>query len=447
MLNAKKKETKETVLVGLTGGIDSTVAAYLLKKQGYNVIGTCLVMMSKEAIETKDDENILNDIRKKEKSNKGTNNKKSLNDEEDVIYEVTPTCNIEQLNKVQDICEKLEIPFYGIDAKDLYKDKVIDFLVSARLSGIEFNPCVACNQVKLEILMEKAKTMKAKFVATGHYAKIFTNVKTGECSLLAANDLDYDQSFFLSRLTPLQLRSLLLPFGDIRRKDVERIAESLGFEFKKKDYIKKICFNKDSRLPYFVKKRSSPDLREGGNIVSYEDGNTLGEHQGVYQYYVGQREVPVLDDNPLPESQMVISVEPIQKIIMTSQMKNFKWNHTSLVNVQFIEELDKTKPFTAFVQTSFDAKKSVCKIWIKNNNACVVELESAKEELLVKGQLFVFYNKEGVGGKIIGSGEVQQFYHYVKGEFLKFPKRDIDINPDNPDENIENRIYIDKLGF
>ncbi|MDC0255989.1 hypothetical protein OAK75_13915, partial [Bacteriovoracales bacterium] len=161
------KKKKQKIVIGMTGGVDSTVAAYLLKKQGFDPIGISFNFYQEDAGKSLQGDSLA-------------------------------SCQIVDLGRVQNICETIEIPFYGVNAADIYKEKILDRVLTARLSGIAFTPCVYCNVLKFDLLLEKAKKLGVEMIATGHYAKVVKNIKTGKFMLISANDKENDQSYYLS---------------------------------------------------------------------------------------------------------------------------------------------------------------------------------------------------------------------------------------------------------
>lgn len=438
MVNEQKKldNSGKSVLVGMTGSLDSTVAAYLLKKQGYMVTGISLIMMDKEEIVKPEEDDFYNRNKKKNQPK---------NKEEVIEYEVTGTCYIEDLKRVQTICESLDIGFYGVDARKLYQDRVIDRLVAAKLSGMDFNPCVACNSVKIEMLLEKAKILKADFVATGHYAKIFTNHQTGECSLLSANDVANDQSFFLSALSKDHLKLLLLPFGDIRRIEVEKIAKSLSVDFvEKKERCKRLCFIGDPRLDYFVEKRSPISMREEGTFINYEDNTTNGEHKGIYAFTVGQKELQNTGGTLLEKDYQVIRIDGHTEMVYISKEKHYFWNILTLDNTILDDSLDLSKPFTCYALVYPNEKKVECQILVRNNGQIILQTAKKIEGLLNKGRMVTLYIGDQIGSKIIGSGQIYTHFHYEKGKWMRYPE------PEGTEEDHENSIRskpVEKMEF
>ena len=174
--SSKGPQNNKTVLIAMTGGVESTVAAYLLKKQGYKLIGIGLQLFAE-------------------------------GDEAGPFADVA----VLDLNKIKSICNYLDIPFYAVNAVDLFADRVLDPLVGRVLSGQTFEPLVFLNSVLLEVLNEKAKKFQTNLIATAHYAKVLKNQKTGSFELMVANDLEFDQSYYLANIKQNHLENLILP--------------------------------------------------------------------------------------------------------------------------------------------------------------------------------------------------------------------------------------------
>jgi len=420
-MNNSSEKANKTVLVGMTGRLDSTVAAYLLKKQGYKVIGISLITMDRELIEKKEE---------------GDEFQTSKNKTVEPEYEVTGSCYVDELKKVQRICEQLDIGFYGVDAKNLYQDLVVDYLVSSRLSGIDFNPCIACNSVKIQILLDKAKYLKADYISTGHYAKIFTNLQTGECSLLSANDEAYDQSFFLSALTKDQLKKILLPFGDIRRVDVEKIAKSLEVDIlpSKKKVKNELCFNNDHRLGYFIEKRSPVSLREEGTIVDYYENITHGEHNGIYNFKPGDDHLITSDGSALDKDYKVLYCDNRSNIVYVTKNHNFLWNRLNLSNCVLDDKLDISKPISVYILVYSSNKKVEGRITIREGTNVIFECEEVQKGLLNYNRSVTIYDSNKIGAKILGYGKISAFFHYEKGLWRVYPE------PVEKAENTEEQV-------
>ena len=315
----KEGKERKKVVIGMTGGVDSTVAAYLLKKQGLDPIGVTFSFF-KESASQKPEEECLG------------------------------TCQAKDLHPIQEVCEKLEIPFYGVNASDMFKEKILDRVLTARLGGAAFSPCVYCNILKFDLLVEKAKKLGADFIATGHYAKVVKNIKTGKFQLISANDREQDQSYFLSGLNRVHLEHLLLPCADIRRSEVERIAGSLGISFVKKKERNQVCFMKEESFNFYIKKNAPPTMLNNGGIFMFEDGSPVADHDGVYQYYIGQDQVKALDNVNIDEDARVVEIDKKPRI---SILENGNIRYSICEVSSYKQDItDISSPLKVFVQFS-----------------------------------------------------------------------------------------------
>jgi tRNA-specific 2-thiouridylase len=249
---------KTRVVVAMSGGVDSSVAAALLKNKGYEVIGITMCFG-------------LQEINKKRPS----------------------CCGIEGIEDARRVAHTLGIRHYVLNFDKFLRQEVIKNFVTEYISGRTPNPCVRCNQyLKFEQLLNKAKALGARYLATGHYARI---VKNKKYSLKKAKDRLNDQSYFLYRLTQKQMPYLLMPLGGLTKVEVRKIASDLGLATAQKPASQEICFIPDENYRGFLK-REFPRIKgqiraniKPGPIMDRE-GNVLGGHKGIPFYTIGQRE-------------------------------------------------------------------------------------------------------------------------------------------------------------
>lgn len=237
------------VIVGMSGGVDSAVAALLLKQQGYEVIGVTLRTWGSE-------------------------------EEGD-----SRCCEIDEARR---ICEILDIRYHPHNCTSLFKQKVVTPFVDAYLEGLTPNPCIECNRyVKWAKLMELADIFEAEYVATGHYAFI-EKMPNGRYSVRKAAHIAKDQTYMLYKLSQEQLSRTLMPLGKYTKDEVRKIAEEAGLPCAHKEDSQEICFVTEGRYSDFICENTDKPIPAEGNFVD-EDGNVLGKHKGIYQYTVGQR--------------------------------------------------------------------------------------------------------------------------------------------------------------
>ena len=405
--------TNRTVLIAMTGGVESTVAAYLLKKQGYKCIGIGLQL---------------------------------FNDGE----ETGPFSDVAvlDLNKIKSICNYLDIPFYAVNAVDRFAYQVLDPLVGRILSGHTFEPLVFLNRVLLDVLLEKAQKFQTTLVATAHYAKVLKNQKTGSFELLVANDIENDQSYSLAGLTQKHLENLILPLSEIRKKEVEKISNLIKVEFipRVKSKFKHIMH--DPRMVDLVEARSSKDLRRTGSIYDYMTDASVCEHQGIHQFYVGQSNL-VLDKknelqiDPLKE---IISIVPFKGNIFIDYPHKLKYKNALITQFKPTDHLDKSLPLNCYIKIAPKGEKSACRLYFKNNQQVLIDFEEEKPGQLIPGQFVVFYTRQGEKGRVIGSGLVEVAGVFDEYNYNTLPNKAKEIE-DVEDEKSNKKSQLDKLGF
>ncbi len=238
------------IVVGMSGGVDSSVAAALLKKEGYDVIGVMLRLWSENAAENR-------------------------------------CCAPDAQNEARRIASQLEIPFYVIDAQDAFYQEVVEPFIAGYAAGITPNPCLRCNRhVRWQYLLTRGKAFGADLVATGHYAQVRVD-PDGKYQLLKNPDPDKDQSYFLHVLTQEQLSRTRFPLSAYTKNEVRQLAREFGLAVAERPDSQDLCFVGSGDYRLFLSTRD-PSLFVSGKIVT-QDGKFLGEHTGLANYTIGQR--------------------------------------------------------------------------------------------------------------------------------------------------------------
>lgn len=246
---------KKKVVVGMSGGVDSSVAAWLLKKQGYEVIGVTMQIWQDE--------------------------------EEQAQEENGGCCGLSAVDDARRVAWDLGIPYYVMNFKQEFKTHVMDYFVDEYLHGRTPNPCIACNRyVKWESLLKRSLDIGADYIATGHYAQI-ERLTNGRYALKKSATAAKDQTYALYNLTQEQLSHTLMPVGAYTKDQIRQMAEEIGLQVANKPDSQEICFIPDHDYAKFIEENTDQKL-ETGNFVDM-DGAVIGRHEGITHYTVGQR--------------------------------------------------------------------------------------------------------------------------------------------------------------
>lgn len=361
---------KQKVLVGMTGRLDSTVTAYLLKKQGHQVFGISVLFLESE--------------------------------EEKQLF---PEWDIPQIQKVKEICDSLDITFYGVQGHDYFQAKIDEYLVSAKISGQAFNWDIVKNQALIEVLMEKAEKIGADVVATGHFAKLTRNQSTDQFYLLMGSDQDNDQSFCLSRLTQKQMKKLSFPLSEVRKEQVEKIKHLFNFDLlpavaKKEKPVEK--------LARYIEKRSPEKLRKEGMVLNFKEDQTLGENDGIHYYTPGQSKVFLKGFQSVDSHYRVVSIDPSKGNVFVEFDKEIEVDHLVLSALVMDEKMDISRPMEYFFKIGSLPGKHPGLFMMKNNFKAVVELTQPLHEVAPVGEYVVMYDRKGSGGRVMASGKIEK---------------------------------------
>jgi len=241
------------VLAALSGGVDSAIAAALLVEAGYEVIAISMLLAGN--VESRDG----------------------------------GCCSIDDFQDARRVAEQLNIPYYVLNLKDTFRERVIDVFTNEYLRGRTPNPCLLCNRdLKFDLLWQRARELDADFVATGHYAQITHDSRTNCYQLWRGVDQSKDQSYFLFTLDQAQLARTLFPVGGMTKEEVREKARSLGLRLAEKPESQDICFIPDGDYARFIEQRLPAEQIKPGEIVDQE-GHVVGVHDGIHRFTVGQR--------------------------------------------------------------------------------------------------------------------------------------------------------------
>lgn len=354
----------ETVVVGMSGGVDSSVAALLLKEQGYNVIGVTMQIWQDEEYDTQ--------------SNNGG------------------CCGLSAVDDAKRVAEQIGIPHYVMNFKATFKEKVIDYFISEYEAGRTPNPCIACNRyVKWESLLQRSIKIGADYIATGHYARI-QKLPNGRYSLEKSITEEKDQTYALYSLTQEQLAKTLMPIGEYTKEEVRKIAQKAGLSIASKPDSQDICFIPDGKYGDFIV-HNSVKSNAPGNFVDVK-GNILGQHKGIVHYTVGQRKGLGIASG---ERLYVLKILEETNEIVLGEEKEL-WSKRILVkdfNFVSLENLCGEISVTAKIRYNHRGAKAILRRVNEQYMECIFE---EPQRAPTKGQALVCYqNNYVVGGGII----------------------------------------------
>lgn len=358
--------SKGKVVVGMSGGVDSSVTAALLKDQGYEVIGVTMNVWQKENGD-------VCDTREK------------------------ACCALSAVTDAQNVARKLGIDHFVLNFRDVFKRDVIDYFVDDYIHGKTPNPCIACNKyIKFGALMEKAKVLGADYVATGHYATIEYSEDTKRYSLKKSISDKKDQTYALYNLTQEQLAHVLLPLGIYEKETVRKMAEEYGLDVAKKPDSQEICFVENDDYVDFIK--TNTDYKPIPGKFVDKNGKVLGRHNGVIYYTIGQRKGLGISFS-VPKYVVDINTETNEVILGDNEDLFTDTLYAQKFNFIPFKNLEKPMNVTAKIRYSHKAAEAV--ISMKDENTVECKFKDP-QRAITKGQSVVFYD----GDVLVGGGVI-----------------------------------------
>ena len=361
---------KAKVLVAMSGGVDSSAAAYLLAKKGYALTGVYMKLpvfsSSSNNLQVKPDE-----------INQG-------------------------LEDVQKVCQKLNIPLLVIDCRQKFQKEVIDAFCREYMAGRTPNPCIVCNQkIKFGLLMDKARSLGFDFLATGHYVSLAQDRQSKRLFLKRAKDKHKDQSYFLYTLNQLQLQHTLFPLENYTKTEVRAMVKKLALPMHDKSESQEICFIPKGDYSEFLKNRTLYQAKEKGPILNLQ-GKVLAYHKGIYSYSIGQRRgLGLYNPSPL----YVLAIDPKQNAIIVGEEPETYKDELIATQLNWMSIPSLRAPLNAYTQIRYRHRPQLATIFPLGNDqktALVRFIEPVKSIAL--GQSVVFYQEN----RILGGGVIDK---------------------------------------
>ena len=352
-------ENKKRALIAMSGGVDSSVCAYLMKRDGYDCIGMTLRLFSNDTADIQD----------------------------------STCCSLDDVNDAKAVAARLDIPHYTLNFTSDFKENVIDRFVSAYEAGATPNPCIDCNRyIKFSGMYQKAMELDADCIVTGHYARIEFDEKSGRYLLKKALDSSKDQSYVLYSLTQEQLAHTKFPLGELEKSNVRIIAEENGFINAHKKDSQDICFVPDGDYVSFIEKYTGKKY-PCGEFVDV-NGNVLGEHKGIIGYTIGQRKGLGLS---LPQPMYVCrKCLDTNRVVLTTGEELFSSSLDAVdLNLISVPRIEGKMRVNARVR--YNQKEQPATVMQTSENTIHVEFD-IPQRAITAGQAVVLYDGETVVG-------------------------------------------------
>ena len=355
---------EKKALIAMSGGIDSSVAAYIMKQRGYECIGATMKLFQNEDV--------------------GVSREHSC-------------CSLDDVQDARSVAYKLNMPYYVYNFADRFAEKVIDNFVGCYEMGITPNPCIECNRhLKFKYLYDKARELGLNYIVTGHYSDIYFDDRTGRYLLKKAADPAKDQSYVLYSMTQEQLAHTIFPLASISKTEVRQIAKDNGFVNADKSESQDICFVQNGRYADFIREYTGSDY-PGGDFVDL-NGNVLGRHKGIINYTVGQRKgLGISYAKPL----YVVAVNPCNNTVVLGDNSDLFTRELTADNINLISAERLEKPVHLKAKIRYKHEEQWATVTQTGDDTIKVVFDEP-QRAITRGQAVVLYD----GDIVVGGGTI-----------------------------------------
>ena len=358
---------KKRVVVGMSGGVDSSVAAWLLKEQGYAVIGVTMQIWQDE--------------------------------EEKLQEENGGCCGLTAVDDARRVAASLDIPYYVMNFKREFKENVIDYFVDEYIGGRTPNPCIACNRfVKWESLLKRSMDIGADYIATGHYARV-EQLPNGRYAVRTSATGRKDQTYALYNLTQEQLKRTLMPVGGYTKEEIREMAAKMNLPVAHKPDSQDICFVPDGDYASFIEKTADQTFPQGNFVLA--DGTIVGRHNGIIHYTVGQRKgLGVAMGYPV----FVLAIRPETNEVVLGKAEESLSRYVRADRINFMSVEDLKEPKKVWAKIRYNHKGAWCTVERTGEDEILCTFDEPLRAA-APGQAVVLYDGEYVlgGGTIINN--------------------------------------------
>lgn len=364
MSQIDKRAEETTVVVAMSGGVDSSVAAALLVEQGYNCIGVMMRLWAEIG------------------AGQGSTNK---------------CCSLESVNDARAVADQLGMPFYLINVEDTFKEKVVDFFIDGYSSGVTPNPCLACNRhIRFDYLLNYARRLGADYLATGHYARV-RRQPDGTVNLYKAVDEQKDQSYVLSVMGQSELQDVLFPIGDYPKPEVREMAAALNLPIASKHDSMDLCFVADDDYRRFLRDWAADAMQPGP--IKDRQGGEYGTHSGLPAYTIGQRKG--LGISGSAEPLFVIELDHDENTLIVGTRAEMDKDSLLARDVNWTMDQPVESGTHAQCKIRYRSRAVDCRLYPQANGDVDVRLEEPLRDI-TPGQGAIFYTGDlCLGGGII----------------------------------------------